>query len=328
MVIWVAYLLLRKPYRIQELSSTEHGANLINRMSYLYISSQPQNLMIINEETQDLHMKKSSGTIIASSTEPKTAHDNYVTDLPTEPSSTMVNPAQKSTLVSGTERVLGELSITSLKKQDKLMLGEVAGSDLNLSNKITFYGCQQSFPDNESELAFSSRPRPLQRRSHNCSRCLESWAVTTIFGTIHIKSIAVGNCGACSRNDRSLPHSIKTERETNLILHPTNWLVWLGMKTGLDGTFSKTGLDGTFSKGWKTTLRPFCAVPDNALIFEFCKNGNIDGIRTLLVRGDASLWDRNSGGQTPLHVSPLFSTIWSFLGFCEFSLYCPFIYFR
>lgn len=270
-------------------------------MLCLQFSSQPQNIILINEETQNPQKKKSSGTIIASSMKPTSAHDNHVTDLQTEPQSTMDNPAQPFTLVSKTNRVLEELPLTSYIKQDNLIRGNVADSEPNLSSRTTSCGCQQFSPDGQSESAISSRPKPSQRRSHNRSRRIGSWAVPTIFGTIYLESRAAEHCGACSRNDRSLPHSIKTEHETNLTLHPTKWLVWLGLRIGLEGTFSK---------GWKTTLRPFCAVPDNALIFEFCKNGNIDGIRTLLVRGDASVWDRNSEGETPLHVSPLFSSTW------------------
>ena len=278
-------------------------------MSYLQFSSQPQNLMITNEETQDLHTKKSSGTIIASSMKPTSAHDNHVTDLQTEPQSTMDHPAQPFTLVSRTNRFLEELPLISHIKHDNLMLENVADSELNLSSRTTSCGCQQPSADNKSELAISSRPKPSQRRSHNRIRKIRSWAVPTVFGTIYLKSIAAENCGACSRNDLSLPHSIKTEYETNLTLHPTEWLLWLGMKIGLEGTFSK---------GWKTTLRPFCVVPDNALIFDFCKTGNIDGIRNLLVRGDASIWDRDSYGETPLHVSPLFFIYSVVVRFCEF----------
>jgi hypothetical protein len=44
-------------------------------------------------------------------------------------------------------------------------------------------------------------------------------------------------------------------------------------------------------------------VSDDSLIFESCKLGNIDGVRLLLDKGEASTWDTNSQGRTPLHVS-------------------------
>jgi len=44
-------------------------------------------------------------------------------------------------------------------------------------------------------------------------------------------------------------------------------------------------------------------VPNNALIFEFCREGNVGAIRRLLIHGHASLDDVNEMGETPLHVS-------------------------
>ena len=45
-------------------------------------------------------------------------------------------------------------------------------------------------------------------------------------------------------------------------------------------------------------------VPDAALIFEFCQEGNMAGARSLLSRGEASVRDIDSLGRTPLYVSP------------------------
>lgn len=54
--------------------------------------------------------------------------------------------------------------------------------------------------------------------------------------------------------------------------------------------------------GWRYTIEPFGAVPENALIFELCKLGNVDGVRLLLQRGEASPLDRDPMGRTPLWV--------------------------
>jgi hypothetical protein len=49
------------------------------------------------------------------------------------------------------------------------------------------------------------------------------------------------------------------------------------------------------------TFRP---VPDNSKIFKFCKVGNINEVKVLLLKGGgASPWDINSTGWTPLYVS-------------------------
>ncbi|PMD64603.1 uncharacterized protein K444DRAFT_625850 [Hyaloscypha bicolor E] len=48
---------------------------------------------------------------------------------------------------------------------------------------------------------------------------------------------------------------------------------------------------------------PFRAVDENALIFEFCRGGNLDGVRSLFKRNEGSPWDRDPKGQTPLFVA-------------------------
>ena len=71
------------------------------------------------------------------------------------------------------------------------------------------------------------------------------------------------------------------------------------MKTSLDVLISRS------TQGWKNNLssRTFRAVPMDALIFQFCEDGNLEGVKTLLARGDASLMDRCPKGLTLLHVS-------------------------
>ncbi|TGO24656.1 hypothetical protein BPAE_0098g00220 [Botrytis paeoniae] len=83
------------------------------------------------------------------------------------------------------------------------------------------------------------------------------------------------------------------EAESQLILYPSKWLTKFGMAYGVK-------LSVLASRGWQYSFQPFRAVPESALIFEFCRRGNLDGIRTLLSRGDASPYDRDPSGRTPL----------------------------
>lgn len=294
-------------------------------MNQLQLSNQQENVMMIIDSVKNLDMNQSSRTIITSSKETAIAHDDHLTDIQTElrrMASTM-NPAQQSIFVKGMEKILQELLPTSDTQQDDLTLGKVADSEPDPGNKFVSCSSQQSPQDNETDPAVSIHKRPSQRRSHNSCRTFKFSTTRTGLGTVYLKSIIHNNREACSRNNCSLSHSAESRYETSFILHPAEWLVWLGMKTGLDGTFSRS------IQGWKgplrpfCTLRPFCAVPDDALIFDFCLSGNIDGVRTLLVRGDASVWDRNSTGETPLHVSALFSFTYSF-GYSNISLFVPF----
>ena len=92
------------------------------------------------------------------------------------------------------------------------------------------------------------------------------------------------------------------EYKTSYTISPASWLVRLGIDYGLQLSFVSS------SRGWKNTLNSFCTVPDDALIFEFCKQGNIPAVRTLLSGGHASVRDTNSEGYTPLHVSSIRET--------------------
>ncbi|KAM0157903.1 hypothetical protein ACHAQE_002158 [Botrytis cinerea] len=85
----------------------------------------------------------------------------------------------------------------------------------------------------------------------------------------------------------------RVEAESQIIVYPSKWLVNIGMAYGVK-------LSVLASRGWQYSFQPFRAVPESALIFEFCRTGNLDGVRTLLSRGDASPYDRDPSGKTPL----------------------------
>ena len=88
------------------------------------------------------------------------------------------------------------------------------------------------------------------------------------------------------------------EHETSYTIYPATWLIHRGIQYGL-----RLRWYSSFTQGWKTTLKAFYPVPDNAVIFEFCKQGNVPAVRTLLSGGLASVRDTDSRGYTPLHVS-------------------------
>jgi hypothetical protein len=56
-------------------------------------------------------------------------------------------------------------------------------------------------------------------------------------------------------------------------------------------------------EGWKFALEPIRAVEDDAIIFTFCQHNNLEGVRELFSRGEASVLDVDSKGWRPLHVS-------------------------
>jgi hypothetical protein len=90
---------------------------------------------------------------------------------------------------------------------------------------------------------------------------------------------------------------IEIEIETHFNFYPASWLMWWGLRYGFRVTLVREGT------AWRNSLQTFHAVPDKALIFEFCEQGNVMAVKSLLASGQASPWDTNSKGWTPLHVS-------------------------
>ncbi|MCJ1439072.1 hypothetical protein MMC27_008463 [Xylographa pallens] len=88
------------------------------------------------------------------------------------------------------------------------------------------------------------------------------------------------------------------EHKMSIRIRPAWWLIKIGFSRGFQAAFSQAT-----DQGLTFALNPFRPVPDDALIFDFCRTGNIDGVRRLLIRGEASAQDTNSLGQTPLHMA-------------------------
>ena len=92
----------------------------------------------------------------------------------------------------------------------------------------------------------------------------------------------------------SRPYGGKVDVKTSFLFYPARWLTKFGFCYAVEASFS--GPNSLY-------IRPIRAVPDNALIFDFCRRGNISAVQTMLQRGDASTGDTSSKGWTPLHVS-------------------------
>ena len=88
------------------------------------------------------------------------------------------------------------------------------------------------------------------------------------------------------------------ENETAYTIRPAPWLLWLGVRYGLHFRLSSSS-----TQGWKHSLNTFRPMPDDAPIFEHCKQGDMTAVIRLLSEGLASIKDTNSRGYTPLHVS-------------------------
>ena len=99
--------------------------------------------------------------------------------------------------------------------------------------------------------------------------------------------------------DDQLPSKLQEQKEqqTSCTVSPATWLSILGLNWGFHVNLARSSV-----KGWKFTVDAFRAVPDDSLIFEFCRVGNLDAVRTLLTKGQASVRDTDSSGKTALFV--------------------------
>jgi hypothetical protein len=84
------------------------------------------------------------------------------------------------------------------------------------------------------------------------------------------------------------------ERDVDYVFYP-KLLRKMGISVGMQ-------ISARSTSGWKYSIHPFQSVPEEAIIFDFCREGNVAAVRTLFNRGEASPWDRDPLGRTPLWV--------------------------
>jgi hypothetical protein len=116
-----------------------------------------------------------------------------------------------------------------------------------------------------------------------------------LFGTIQFSSQAFQ---VLPDEEEPIPDiEPRPETEVAFRFHPASWIVGLGLAYGLTGHAVIADLN------WNHVIKTFRPVRDDAKIFEFCRAGNISGVKSLLSERAASPWDTNPAGWTPLHVS-------------------------
>ncbi|MCJ1415515.1 hypothetical protein MMC32_001847 [Xylographa parallela] len=118
-----------------------------------------------------------------------------------------------------------------------------------------------------------------------------------VFGTVAVRSSTFLKQSINDADD-SWENPQVYEHKMSICIEPAWWLIMIGFNRGLQVAFSQAT-----DQSFKIALNPFRLVPDDALVFEFCRTGNIVGVRKLLIRGEASARDTNSMGDTPLHMA-------------------------
>ncbi|KAI6084135.1 hypothetical protein F4821DRAFT_177737 [Hypoxylon rubiginosum] len=141
------------------------------------------------------------------------------------------------------------------------------------------------------------QPRPVMTRHPR--RTLVSNTVTiknTPFGVIYIysKRFVTENNQRSSLLGSERPPT--EEIKTSFKFHPARWLMSWNLNLGAELLIARG------SRGWKTDICTVRAVSNDHPVFEFCRTGNITGVKASLSTGTASPWDTNPHGWTPLHL--------------------------
>jgi hypothetical protein len=140
----------------------------------------------------------------------------------------------------------------------------------------------------DSGLSYLPRARDLLRHSQ-----VEWLTKQNIFGLLGFRFTTLTKPMGSHNN----PRGVETSTKISVVFHPATWLIRLGLNSGLEAVMTQA------KQGWKFALEPIRAVKDDAVIFKFCVDNNLEAVQELLSRGDASVLDTRSDGMRPLHVS-------------------------
>lgn len=239
------------------------------RISLLQSSSQ-QNLLTVSKEEVSSQRNQSSLVVTTSGTQTSSSLDDLIRDTIREEvgkvTSEMKDPIQQA-MYQCLERYVSN-------EKPEHEEGSVANEEVESKSSDTKL--------HRKELCHK---KPTRKPSSGRTNIIHSsTSRRTLFGTIVSISKVYEELGVPCY-------------ESVFMFHPADWLIWLGLRSSLDILITKS------IRGWKNHLNVFRAVSDEALIFQLCKNGDVEGIKTLFANGDASVMDRDSEGCTPLHVS-------------------------
>jgi hypothetical protein len=148
---------------------------------------------------------------------------------------------------------------------------------------------------NAPEVApFEKASRPYDLRIRNCQSSRHFNLNAAIF------SVFFQSRTSAVKTTRSSEIHETSEAENVIIVYPKATGQFFGITRGML-------LSAQATSGWQYSIQTFRAVEESALVFEFCREGNLEGLKSLFRRGEASPWDRDPEGQTPLLVRFVFA---------------------
>lgn len=141
----------------------------------------------------------------------------------------------------------------------------------------------------DNTTPFKTRSRPYDFQTRDCTVGRQISLTTPMVG------VSVQSRTSNVRTIRSSEVDETLESDVTFVIYPKATGRFIGITRGMLISAKSTA-------GWQYSIQTFRAVPETALIFDFCREGNLDGVKSLFKRGEASPWDRDPRGQTPLLV--------------------------
>jgi hypothetical protein len=191
--------------------------------------------------------------------------------------------------------------ISNLASNDMLLFGSKNDAQTafkNVSDPILTRSVCPSSSSRFGQLTQSSSSRtglPFRRAIQQDDKVVE-----TFFGTFRMSSRTSLLFYNQSERSTCSKQEDRFEYENIFRLVPPGWLARFGFTYGLSGRISHSFLSGPM-----VALDVVRSVPDDAMIFDLCREGNLGCVQTLLSRGQASAKDVDSQGRTPLYVSSI-----------------------
>lgn len=169
-----------------------------------------------------------------------------------------------------------------------LQVSQGLGSTFNMETRHEFHAEKSLTTGNQAK---SQRPPSV--------RTTQMFTVCGPFGRLHLASTVTRGSDPEEELDTER-QELRDTVQTTFSFHPSQWLLTFGVNFGIQVVLSKS------FRGLDCRLTTYRAVPDNAIIFQLCERGESEAIQGLFDAGQASPWDTNSKGFSPLFVSFFF----------------------
>jgi len=187
---------------------------------------------------------------------------------------------------SGTVQQLMDTTLNQVTSFDTASSGSYGSETYYIRNMPVSHG--QSGPKTSTTEENPSHG-PRLTRSKVCN---QSSSMGVVLGSIWIRTSTL------KAEDGSNASAGKLEVITSFIFYPVSWLTRIGLRYGTEASLKYSA-----STGWRFNVEAVRAMPENSLLFDLCRMGDVQAVKLMLARGDASVKDTSPKGWTPLHVS-------------------------